>query len=103
VKSWYVRAPMGIGKTIAIRNMLERECTKATKCCVTFSRSLAAKLYNDFERPTKRINSDRRARTHAGASRIRKLSEPKGDLNEDRGCPILCTGDNVQLSLRHPR
>jgi hypothetical protein len=51
-----VRAPMGIGKTIAIRNMLERECTKATKVlCVTFSRSLAAKLYNDFERPTKRI------------------------------------------------
>lgn len=45
-----VRAGMGIGKTVAIKALLEENCEPTTKVlCVTFSRALAAKLHIDFE------------------------------------------------------
>jgi hypothetical protein len=45
-----VLAGMGIGKTVAIKAVLKKSCKKKTKALVvTHSRSLAAKLYEDFK------------------------------------------------------
>jgi hypothetical protein len=45
-----VRAGMGIGKTIAMKDLLGRVCTSSTKVLVvTFSRSLAVKMSAEFE------------------------------------------------------
>jgi hypothetical protein len=45
-----VRANMGIGKTIAIKEVLDRVCSVGTKVLiVTFSRALAVKMSTEFE------------------------------------------------------
>jgi hypothetical protein len=38
-------------KTIAIRNMLSKECTKHKGSLCDVQPALSAKLYNDFEKP----------------------------------------------------
>jgi hypothetical protein len=64
-----------------------------------------AKLYNDFERPTKRIITTLTGEQEHTPEPLgfENYQNHKGELLEDRGISILCTGDNVQLSLRHPR
>jgi hypothetical protein len=49
-----VRAAMGLGKTVALKNMLDANIEKDTKVLViTFSRNLANKLHNDLSRDSR--------------------------------------------------
>jgi hypothetical protein len=99
-----VRAGMGVGKTIAIRNMLAKECTKNTKCYV--SRSVVLSLQNctatlrnqavSESRLAKIVEEDTEVYTPEPLGFV-NYQNHKGDLNfEDNGLILTLTPcDNI--------